>query len=1259
MSKYTGYPDIDLRSESELMADLTRMLDKHTASFISGEKLAKDPYARSLMLAFIRIFQVMQERLNKVPEKHFIAFLDMLAMKMKEPEPARAPISFFLTGGKDHKRWTLIPSGVRITGETPETPDPVIFETVEEIAVVLPRPDAAVSVTPSADSHTIHRDGLFHVEDNVIESFFDGERPLPHRLYIGEPSLAELLPGDQINLNIDFDAEVYSEPADLFLALKPALLVFHEESENFLPAQNFSINKFSANRAELQLTLRAPLVESPLSGEKVATEVDLQKEFSHESFEAANVWLALDCTIPENHIESIKNQNLKIAGMEMGYTIDAANETATPEPAMLNRSRLDLDKDFLPFGEKPKLNDAFYFACEEVFGKENIKVDVHFIKSTLIQDVFADNNPELIWEYFGEKGWEAIRVDPAQEHDPTSGLTTYSPVDGESYKQATLTFAVSPAQAPSAGTPSTGAFVKTKVNGKESLWIRCRLVGGDYGEEEKIRIEVDESGTYPVYNTITTAKTLAPPWLEKIEINYTSLNGTFQPSKFIVNNNYYHQDFTDELLRGNALSPFFTLYDKTPTLYLGFNHDYSGLPISLFISLVKQDKMSQMFLTRGQPPKIFWEYWANGWKNLRTDDRTNSMSKRDVVKFRGPEKVEPLPMFGKTRYWIRARMEHEEPSLKIKGEGIYNNVIWARQYVSISDEKLGSGNGFAGQKLSLKNKPVLQGEKIYVLEETFTDEEKFMYRRKHGEDSVLELYNSFTEKTDVWVRWFKVDHFYFSGPESRHYQIDRIAGEITFGNNIKGMIPPRGKNNIICKHYRYGGGKEGNLPSGAIQKLRSGIPYVNACVNFLPAFGGEKAEDMEALRRRGPGYLKSGDRAVTREDLAFMVKQASGSVAAVKALAVTDVSGAFHPGYITLLVLPHSDSEKPVLNNEIISDIEEYLEKRAVYHLVQTQKKQINLISPKYVTFSVHVKILEYTDPSLSLAAENEIQKNLAAYFHPITGGPKGTGWPFGRNVPVMEIYQMVEKVEAVSRIESIEIFPSLQQLLIPLNAPQLTRIKFPKHSGIEIAVEATLSSFFTKYRLRYYLPEEIGRGKTLKSVIAMGFKEGDHIQLKMITGEENEIKSDPLVISGIGKDYLEIESAYLPGEFAAGSLVETLDGKIASYLLEPVSGSNVTRLDIATIEKLDTTDFAVFRSQNLNEGATNLPQDLSRVKPGSYKLTLIHQYDKNIFLKSNFAPLAVSSEISLKGMSQVHLEENYLTCSGDHKAEQIFKEEI
>ncbi|HEX2094585.1 MAG TPA: hypothetical protein VHG28_19425, partial [Longimicrobiaceae bacterium] len=46
----------------------------------------------------------------------------------------------------------------------------------------------------------------------------------------------------------------------------------------------------------------------------------------------------------------------------------------------------------------------------------------------------------------------------------------------------------------------------------------------------------------------------------------------------------------------------------------------------------------------------------------------------------------------------------------------------------------------------------------------------------------------------------------------------------------------------------------------------------------------------------------------------------------------------------------------------------------------------------------------------------------LAAFLHPLTGGPRGTGWPLGRRPHRSDLYAVVEAVPGVDHVRRLEV---------------------------------------------------------------------------------------------------------------------------------------------------------------------------------------------------------------------------------------------
>src|SRR5581483_11122508 len=214
--------------------------------------------------------------------------------------------------------------------------------------------------------------------------------------------------------------------------------------------------------------------------------------------------------------------------------------------------------------------------------------------------------------------------------------------------------------------------------------------------------------------------------------------------------------------------------------------------------------------------------------------------------------------FTEDRYWIRARLEmggYVKPPRIVR---VLSNTVESANVVTVRDEVLGSSDGTPIQSFGLSQGPLLEGEVIEVRE-----------RDEPAPEDIVDLGDDATRKATeeegggVWVRWKPVDSFFDSGPRSRHYLRNPLTGRIHFGDGTRGMMPPAGRNNIVCRKYQVGGGVRGNVNAMTLTQLTRAIAYIDKCYNAIPAAGGADAETVEEAKARAPLTLKSRDRAVT------------------------------------------------------------------------------------------------------------------------------------------------------------------------------------------------------------------------------------------------------------------------------------------------------------------------------------------------------------------------------------------------------------
>ncbi|MGH9165370.1 MAG: putative baseplate assembly protein, partial [Acidimicrobiales bacterium] len=319
----------------------------------------------------------------------------------------------------------------------------------------------------------------------------------------------------------------------------------------------------------------------------------------------------------------------------------------------------------------------------------------------------------------------------------------------------------------------------------------------------------------------------------------------------------------------------------------------------------------------------------------------------------------------------------------------------------VEGELVGLSEGVAGQRFALAHQPVVPAEAPVVVE---------------------------VAGGDGWEEWTCTSSFAQSGPEDRRFVLDEVAGEINFGPEVRepdgsltrhGAIPPKGAP-IRVPRYRSGGGRDGNVASGAISVLKYSIPYVARVANRGPATGGVDGENLEAAKVRGPILLRTLGRAVTTEDYEQLAREAAPNVARVRCVPAGEGSEA---GGVRVLVVPtvadprgQIEFEHLILPEETGVGIRDYLEDR------RTVGARVIVEAPSYqgVTVVARLRARLRADPKRLQA---EALEALYRYFHPITGGPDGDGWPFGRPAQLGEAYAALQRLRGTELVEDARLF--------------------------------------------------------------------------------------------------------------------------------------------------------------------------------------------------------------------------------------------
>jgi len=82
---------------------------------------------------------------------------------------------------------------------------------------------------------------------------------------------------------------------------------------------------------------------------------------------------------------------------------------------------------------------------------------------------------------------------------------------------------------------------------------------------------------------------------------------------------------------------------------------------------------------------------------------------------------------------------------------------------------------------------------------------------------------------------------------------------------------------------------------------------------------------------------------------------------------------------------------------------------------------EVVILAPEYVRVTVEaVVVAANSDAGASIVVQCE--QALGKYLHPLTGGPAGGGWEFGRRPYESDVYALLESIRGLEYVRSLSI---------------------------------------------------------------------------------------------------------------------------------------------------------------------------------------------------------------------------------------------
>lgn len=1027
----TTAPPIDDRSASQIAARVNELLETYAPADRNAPRTALsgsiDPSLQAALVGiFARFTELVIERLNRVPEKNFLAFLDLLGASRLPPRPARVPLTFTAAAG------TMVPAVIPLGTQVAAPPGsgeegPVVFETEREL-VITPAALAAVFVRdPKADAWG---DIAARMVDETSQGalLFHGDQRVEHILYVGFAELLALPAIVTLTLMFELQADLADPRAVDWEAWDGARWA------------------------------RVAAATDGTDGLRVTGAVVFDALPSFQSRNLAGVesrWLRCRLLTPIDR--SSKGRAGMVRATELpvvrAVSADVHGSSGVVHPAggFSNALPLDLTKAFRPFGEQPRIGDAFYLRGGEALSVPGATVKLAIVvanpalppdgavspeppSGTDPRPAYASDDLTLSWEAWNGILWECCGI---SKKDSTEGRPGFVDDTSRFTRSGKIEL------------PLPSSLTETTVQGVRGFWIRVRILSGNYGRPAWY---VKENESYRV-----DPGTLGPPIVGGIEFSYEFDRKGVAPDAAFACNDFVERPVWRDGPR-SPFSPFEATADTCPTAYLGFtlprgSTTFPNRPVSLFSRAadvrygdvtVAIPSSSGAPETSADPPRLSWEYWnGRSWAALLVQDDTNGFARTGMLRFLPPQDFTPREDFGiAPRHWVRVRWDSGDYDRDPRLVRLLLNTTVASQTVSVRNEGLGSSDGTKGQRKRATRAPMLAGQRLEVREpELPAAAERAAIEDAEGANAITTTPASAGRQREIWVRWHEMRDFHASGPRDRHYVVDHLKGEVSFGDGRNGLIPPIGAGNLRLAFYQSGGGARGNRAAGTIVQLKTTLPYVDKVSNPEPALGGADAESLESLVSRAPREVRHGGRAITLEDYEDLAIEASPEVARAKCVPLADLG--FDPvakvpaipGAVSVIVVPRSTDPKPVPSIELLRAVEDFLD------AVHPPTVRLSVVGPVYVRVDVTAEVAASSlDAATAVVAA--VQETLDGFLHPLTGGLDGSGWDFGRRPHKSDLFALIERVPGVDYVKALEV----REIDEPAGAAATAR--FLVHSG-------------------------------------------------------------------------------------------------------------------------------------------------------------------------------------------------------------------
>ncbi len=998
-----------------------------------------------------------------LPGRNLLALLDMLAVPLLPAQAARAPLVFQLN--PDCAVDVTVAADSQLAAQPPPPPPsplagapvgnpaPVLFFTEQTVTIARAKLTSLYSVDPGSDIYADHSATL----TDGFTVFGDMART-EHAIYLGHDRLFKL-GGHEITLLLQCSLDAAPQ--------KPLDIHWQYLSE---------VGWITLQRAEEEDTTRGLTHDG-----QIALRLNCGPDAKKETFHGrTSYWVRGTLNTPVIRGENLRHNPITINDLRI--RVQFKKKDLLPEAAFADGIKLDVTKDFYPFGQQPATFNTFYIASAEVFQRGGARVRLGLKLSQL---GMPQGNIDIVWEYSGQNGWQGLSLEQSAEADGQgigSGNRSYC-FD----KNSEFVFNCPP------------QWQEREVNGVKNYWLRARIRDGNFGCRERVgdppqltieKVYEDEvgHGTSPYHQRVLILQGSNAGYCggELVSIKSSSESNELNVRVVQVRgrNQLVLADKNQLMLadkiaspvtyQGGSIGPRASINPilhgaslKPPViekLTLGYTYITDPEPLDHCLSrneFVFKDHTEDV----RWPDRSFDPFWPVSDQqpalHFGFDQQLPAGLVSLYVQVPGAEELVPGSASAFTwEYlsrsgWLQLGVRDETNGLRQSG---------MVQFIGPPDAIAAPGLGGDAWRIRARLKdgvkctelPVsgLWLNSVWASHRVRVEQEMLGMANGTPRQALRFVHSPVLAGETIEIRewagsgegWqliarqvLEADLRYERDPLSRKitaawvrwrerpHLYDAQPGDRAFVlERATGLIRfGNGTQGMIppagsriIAAYLTGGGLAGNVPRDSITQLRSAVPFVANVTNPVAAAGGADGETLAAIRERGPQRLRHRDRAISASDIEWIARDASPEVARARCLAITGPAGHAQRGWITVIVVPRTSEDRPWPSAELQRRVAEYLRARVPASVVQ----RLQIVEPNYIALNVSAEIVP-VNPNAAAMVEARLRQNLDRYLHPLTGGPDRKGWGFGEGVHLSNIAAVIEATDGVDYARNIHLY--------------------------------------------------------------------------------------------------------------------------------------------------------------------------------------------------------------------------------------------